>query len=331
MSNIHNLKQLVAQNKTKAVLKKLVQIAPRLKDEDLRNEIFLLSNRFESLEQQKRKNTIALEAYQLERNKINNSLLELLDKVEAALGNENGGLSGAIGKSRWSWKTISGTLVAIIGVSAGIAEISGYSIRDFYSSEQTPETETTQDNLTREDKKDTLTDTFTPPQTQSQNTNTPQKKDNDQTRQEPLPPPKTKLTIEIKTNKGKDNLSFKEGELVRLYFKVNQPCKIRSIYQLADSTLVLLDNDRQVNQPEVGIWVELGDGFDVSPPFGRERLYIFAQESNFPALVTATTPDGYTLIKEGLPNALRKTRGLKKRPTFAEDQLQIITLNDEDQ
>jgi len=139
-----------------------------------------------------------------------------------------------------------------------------------------------------------------------------------------VPVKKPKLSVQIKTQKGTQDLIFKKSEELQLFFKVTRPCKLRTIYRLADGMLILLDNDRIVNTPEINKWVQLSDGFEVTAPFGDEELYIFAQEKDFPELITEKI-DGYTFIKDGLPSALSKTRGLKKKQVFAEDKLKITT------
>ncbi|MBK6996054.1 MAG: hypothetical protein IPH31_14435 [Lewinellaceae bacterium] len=112
---------------------------------------------------------------------------------------------------------------------------------------------------------------------------------------------------------------------MRFYFKVSQACTVRSIYKLADGRLVLLDNDRPVTAAQVGTWLEIGAGFDVSDPYGDERVFVFAQNTAFDPLVTTVDGDGYHFIQEGLPDALRKTRGFKKKKRFAEDSVMLAT------
>ena len=143
------------------------------------------------------------------------------------------------------------------------------------------------------------------------------------------PPPSSQnqnqLTLDCKTNKGTQNLVFKKDDLLRLYCKVNKACLLRVLYKLADGRLILLENDLQIASTQVGQWIELGDAFEVSEPFGAEQLYLFAQNTPFPTLQIENTPDGYPLIKEGLPQALSKSRGLKKKQWFAEYHLDIQT------
>jgi len=244
-------------------------------------------------------------------------------------------------KTTAKWQKVLVAISTTIAVLAGLAEISGYSIRDFFAPKEDnimpiispQQLENLDKELMVNSSKPTNKSTPTMPAAKEApkplNTSPPakptaRKKMEQIAKKSPKIAPKTKLQIDIKTQKGKDNLVFNETEEVRVFFKVNKSCKLRTIYKLADDNLILLDNDRQVNEPETNRWVQLGDGFEVAPPFGAEELYIFAAESNFPVLQTKQA-DGYTLIIEGLPNALRKTRGLKKKQTFAESKLNIST------
>ncbi len=96
---------------------------------------------------------------------------------------------------------------------------------------------------------------------------------------------------------------------------------MRVIYQLANGQLVLLENDRQVSAAEVDQWLQTGPSFEVAAPFGEERVYVFAQTVAFPPLTTQKDAGGFLLIADKLSTALEKTRKLKRRQLFAEDDV----------
>ncbi len=333
-TNLLALKKLVAQDKTQAALVELTKIAIEKKDKGLENECHLLTSRVEKLKQDQRKGLLTPAEVQKESNSIKDSILQLIDELnepsqDKHAAQENGHLFKG---KKMSWKRLFGGLAALIAVGAGIAEISGYSIRDWLD-------HTKQNQVQVIDEHQDSVAVVTPsPTPEIENSNqeiatTPEGTKEEKTQssvssQEPngdeLPPAKTKLSLQIRTNKGTDQLQFKEDEEVRLYFQVSRTCKLRTIYKLADGQLILLEDDRAVNAPEIGQWIELGDGFEVAPPFGVEELYVFAQEKDFPTLTTEEI-DGYTFIKTGLPTALSKTRGLKKKNVFVESKLQITT------
>jgi Effector-associated domain 11 len=138
-------------------------------------------------------------------------------------------------------------------------------------------------------------------------------------------PNTTELTIVCTTEKGRENPQFHAGESLRLFFKTNQACLVRAIYQLADGRPALLDDDRAVPETHANRWLEIGDGFEVDAPFGTERLFVFAQRSPFAPLATRDE-DGYRFLNEPLTDSLQKTRGLKKKTPRAEDSLNLTTL-----
>lgn len=72
----------------------------------------------------------------------------------------------------------------------------------------------------------------------------------------------------------------------RLTSQPQPPLHLRTIYKLADGRLVQFEADRQVTAAEAGKKLELGDGFEVSEPFGEERLFVFAQNAAFEPLST---------------------------------------------
>jgi len=308
-----HLKQLLAQNKIHQVFDELNAFASSKSDPKLQNKITILKVRWKALMEDQHKGIISIDNFGVARNKIHDDILVLLDEEgksakESSKSQDETEVVPTEKPKKVSWKSILTILGATIAMLAGIAEISGYSIRDWFEKEVTSHTQ----NVPSQVPTDTTSSPIIPPDTITTE------------EVEELPKAKPKLQVQIKTQKGDRDLTFKESEEVQLFFKVNRPCKLRTIYRLADGTLILLDNDRLVNKPETNKWVQLSDGFEVAPPFGAEELYIFAQEKDFPVLMTEEK-DGYTIIKEGLPIALSKTRGLKKKPVFAEDKLNITT------
>ena len=139
----------------------------------------------------------------------------------------------------------------------------------------------------------------------------------------PVPPSIEKLSLQCKTDKSGQN-EFVEGDIIRLYYKVNKPCMLRIIYKLADGQQVLLEDDLKVGETQVGQWMEIGDGYEVYEPFGEEELYVFAQEKEFPVLQT-NEEDGYEFIESNLETTLSKTRGLKSMNRQVEGKIEMIT------
>ncbi len=328
-SNLKSLKDLVAQNKTQQVFKELPNYVTPLKDQQHKNTMVLLSNRWKKLRTDKINDVISERAYQQENNRINQSLLEWLDEMnlDAAL------VADTPSAKSIPWKKILTTFGATIALLAGIAEVTGYSLRDLFAAKEPTEVVSEPANSVTSNIADTVKTLIPIPKKPVKKVVTPpvdkpaeQKKAGSTSKvlEEPLPEKKASFHLDIKTNKGANNLVFQESEELRLFFQVNRPCLLRTIYKLADGSLILLDDDREVNTPETKKWVELGDGFEVAPPFGTEELYVFAQEKPFPKLVVEKI-DGYAYIKEGLPNALRKTRGLKKKNNLLEKKLQLTT------
>lgn len=323
--NIQTLKTQIAQGKTGKTLDFLVANVEQITNATHRREVYLLSDRWQTYVQKERKGIQSVEQLGLTRRQISDDTLALLDELFKKSKTDSFTPS-------FSWRNVLTAVAATIAVLAGVAELTGYSLRDLMAGGQTDTTTTVQPTDTvgtiikpavlpvDSSVADTIVSppSITPPSRNSTKpASVPPRKD------PPLATP-AKLELAAKTNKGNTNLTFTTGELFRLYFQVNQPCQLRIIYKLADDRLILLENDRPVNATEIDRWVELGDGYEVSPPYGKEQLYIFAQRSDFPPLQTETI-EGYQVITEGLPEALKKSRGLKKRQYFVEARLDILT------
>lgn len=98
---------------------------------------------------------------------------------------------------------------------------------------------------------------------------------------------KSTLEIEIETGRGKDNLVFEEGEVFRIYIKVNKPCYLLLIHSLPDGLMAipeLVYQNYYIELSDVNKFFGLPDTFTVTPPFGEESISFYVSENPFPQL-----------------------------------------------
>lgn len=119
------------------------------------------------------------------------------------------------------------------------------------------------------------------------------------------------LSAEIWTNKGDENLIYQEGDLLKLFVRVNRESYIRVIYHMADGSRVLLVDNYYISSDKVNKVYELPFEFECAEPFGVETLQLNAQTKEFDPL-NVTQQYGYDFISDGLPQILVNTRGFKK-------------------
>ncbi len=146
------------------------------------------------------------------------------------------------------------------------------------------------------------------------------------------------LAIEVTTNKGKDNLMFKQGDLVEVFIKVNKPCDVRILYRQADGLLTLL-GEVKIDKNQTNRSISLGSSPCI-PPFGRESLIVYASNERFGTLniekrkvQNSSQTESYEIdvITNSLEEACKITsgRGLGKlSPTpnsVASDNIAIFT------
>ena len=122
------------------------------------------------------------------------------------------------------------------------------------------------------------------------------------------------LQLELFTNKGKDNLIFTEGEMLKLFVKANRECHLRFIYHLADGSKVMLLDNYYIDRDHVNQVYELPYSFECADPFGVETLQLNAQSEPFERLATKSEY-GYEFIVEDTEAIITKTRGFKKAKT----------------
>jgi len=133
--DIKHLKQLISQNKTKKVFTELKNAATTLSDTRLENHVTLIEARWIQLKQDKVKGVLSMEGQRVATSVIHDDLIDLLDNLNRPAVNPdtiNPAAQPTEEPEGMSWKKILTILVATISVLAGIAEISGYSIRDCF-------------------------------------------------------------------------------------------------------------------------------------------------------------------------------------------------------
>lgn len=152
------------------------------------------------------------------------------------------------------------------------------------------------------------------------------------------------LRVDLSTNKGKSDLWFKEGETIEILVKAN---RASYIYIIGHNTtegnkfsylLPFGDGESKrdmilfVNADDANKWISLGE-FEVSPPFGVERLQAFASSTDPLGSIPDFywNDDGYPEIGKD-PNAVVvQTRGLvrkkkKSKSAAAEAVLNFTTM-----
>ena len=128
------------------------------------------------------------------------------------------------------------------------------------------------------------------------------------------------LDIDIYTNKGRNNLIYLEGDILKLFVRANKECYIRIIYYLADGSKVLLLDNYYINRDNVNKTYELPYSFECAEPFGVETLQLNAQDEPFEELYTEEQY-GYEFITEPLASIQVKTRGFKKVKSTNEEEI----------
>ena len=138
------------------------------------------------------------------------------------------------------------------------------------------------------------------------------------------------LNVEFWTNKGDQNLIFRGGEEMHLFVRLNTPAYLRFIYHLANGMRTPLYTSYYIDQSKVNKVVELPDVFECAPPFGVEKLQMFASTEELPDLNLKSIEiegESYDVLAEDLGDFLAKTRGfVKKKTGTAKKAERVITI-----
>lgn len=118
----NKIQDLLVKGKTKQVIQQLRQLSAS--DQDLQQQVLLLAARFAANEKQRHAGTLPQDLLNQEQNKIHAALLAVAEQL---FDEQNPSRSA---KSKWL--KIGGAIAAVIGVLAGIAGFTGYSLKDLF-------------------------------------------------------------------------------------------------------------------------------------------------------------------------------------------------------
>ncbi len=121
------------------------------------------------------------------------------------------------------------------------------------------------------------------------------------------------IHLEVFTNKGNENLLFTEGEMMKVYVRVNRAAHVRLMYNIASGERTLLFNDYYIDESKANQAVEIPAEFECASPFGAESMLAFARLDAFPPVKTFDK-DGYVFLEEqNAGKAAVAARGMKRK------------------
>lgn len=141
MSAKETLRHWLAQDYMEEVLQGLFSLAEKYGDERLLNSATFQSGRRKAIETKKIEGVLSHENEILESAKIRDALLQIISKLPEAwvldgMGNKT--ISNpAIEKK--DWKKYAAYIAGVVAVLAGVAEVSGYNLRDIFKNDKKTE------------------------------------------------------------------------------------------------------------------------------------------------------------------------------------------------
>ena len=136
------LQTLIAEGKTDEAIQKLLTLANQIKKKDFHQEVIIQSARFEKYNQSNRMGISSSQEEGISIAKINKALLDIIDRlsdheathIEAKTKESFIPIDLSPSSKWWKWVVGLGLLIAI---PAGIADFTGYSLKDLFSSSST--------------------------------------------------------------------------------------------------------------------------------------------------------------------------------------------------
>jgi len=142
---------------------------------------------------------------------------------------------------------------------------------------------------------------------------------------------KNTIGIEVTTHLG-DKQIFKQGDIIAFLISLDKDAHILMIYQDAEQNLVQVipNRYRQKDRYSAGLFIAVPDQnepfeFTVNPPFGKERLWVFASSRQFPTLEGTELKNGLKLLKQDLTGVLATVRPRDSHVDYGESSTVIMT------
>ena len=139
------------------------------------------------------------------------------------------------------------------------------------------------------------------------------------------------INVEITTHLG-DKQTFKEDDRLSFLVSLDRDAYILMIYEDAAHNLiqVIPNRYRDSNRYQAGLFISVPNReepfrFVVSPPFGKETLWVFASDKPFPTLQGVAFDNGLKKLTEARSVIFSRIRSNQSRSLYGESNTTILT------
>ena len=139
------------------------------------------------------------------------------------------------------------------------------------------------------------------------------------------------INIEVTTHLG-DKQSFKAGDKIAFLVSLDKDAHLLMIYEDAEKNLIqVIPNPYRKNSfYKEGLFIAVPDRnepfeFVINPPFGTEKLWVFASSRQFPQLQGTRLANGLMQLESKLPDILASIRPKTSRISYGESSTVITT------
>jgi len=139
------------------------------------------------------------------------------------------------------------------------------------------------------------------------------------------------INIEVTTHLG-DKQRFKAGDKIAFLVSLDKDAHLLMIYEDAEHNLIqVIPNDyRKQNFYKEGLFIAVPDRnepfeFVVNPPFGSEKLWVFASSEQFPALEGIKLENGLKKLENNMSEILASIRPKNVHVLYGESSAVITT------
>ena len=139
------------------------------------------------------------------------------------------------------------------------------------------------------------------------------------------------IDIEVTTHLG-DKQIFQRGDVISFLISLDREAFVLMIYEDAEHNIVQIipNRYRQNNRYKTGLFMSVPNRdepfeFVVSPPFGKETIWVFASDQSFPILDGMEMENGLKKLSDDFQTVLSKIRSESSNRLYGETKTSITT------
>lgn len=139
------------------------------------------------------------------------------------------------------------------------------------------------------------------------------------------------INIEITSHLG-DEKEFFQGDQINFLISMDKDAYLLLVYQTSQNQLIQLYPNRHMpnKKYKAGVYFQIPDDhtpyqFEITPPYGRETVWIFASSTSFPNYQGKELDNGMKLLGGKVKFTLKRIKNHAKQGPYGESFFKLLS------